>query len=119
MAKTALEIVDIYLRTIWNEGQAELVRTYCADPVTRHDANGVTRLSHEEQIARISSQYEELRPIFTDVVLSGDDTHVTTVWNATGKKPGWGLCGIEVFRVSDGRITDVWNSTYMDGAWGE
>lgn len=117
MAHTAIEIVDIYLRTIWNEGQAELVRTYCADPIRRHDPNKLTCLSHDEQINRISTQYEQLRPIFTDIVLFGDDTHVTSVWDVTGKDPDWRLCGIEVFRISDGRITDVWNSTYMDGAW--
>lgn len=117
--RTALEIVDIYLKKIWNEGQADLVRTYCADPITRHDLNSVTRLTHDEQIARISSQYQELVPFFTDVVLAGDDTHITSVWNVTGKDPDWRLCGIEVFKVVDGRITDVWNSTYMKGHWGE
>ena len=117
--KTAREIVDIYLHTIWDGNQTELVRTYCADPITRHDANGATRLSHDEQVARIAGQYAEHEPRFTDVVLAGDDEHVTTVWNATGKDPNWKLCGIEVFRVREGRITDVWNSTFMDGAWGK
>lgn len=42
--KTALEIVDIYLKKIWNEGQADLVRTYCADPITRHDLHRLAGL---------------------------------------------------------------------------
>lgn len=117
--KTAREVVEIYLHTIWDENQPELVREYCADPITRHDANNVRRLSHDEQIARIKTLYAQIEPRFVDVVLSGDEEHVTTVWNATGKDPKWRQCGIEVFRVQNGRITDVWNSTYMDGAWGE
>lgn len=116
--KTAREIVDIYLHTIWDGNQPELVRDYCADPIVRHDANSITKLTHDEQVARIAGQYAELEPRFEDVVLAGDDEYVTSVWNATGKDPNWKLCGIEVFRVQDGRITDVWNSTYMDGAWG-
>lgn len=117
--KTAMEVVEIYLHTIWDQNRPELVREFCADPIVRHDGTGkTTRLSHDEQVERIASQYEEFVPKFTDVVLAGDDEFITTVWNVVGKDPDWKLCGIEVFHVEDGRITEVWNSTYMDGHWG-
>lgn len=117
--KTAVEIVDLYIHTIWDKNETHLVREYCADPIVRHDGGGkTTRLTHDEQIARISGQYQEYVPKFSDVVLAGDHEYVTSVWNVSGKDPEWKLCGIEVFRVQEGRITEVWNSTYMDGHWG-
>ena len=118
MAKSAVEIVRAYGVQAWTEGRDDWIPELCADPIVRHDANREVRLSHAEQRARMRHNYEELRPVFEEVVLAGDDEYVTLVWNVTGRDPAWKLCGIEVFRVVDGRIAEVWNSTYMDGRWG-
>ena len=119
MKRTAVEIVRAYGVDAWTQGRDDLIPELCHDPIIRHDANGEVRLSHAEQRARMRHNYEELRPVFEDVVLAGDDEHVTLVWNVTGRDPNWKWCGIEVFRVVDGRIAEVWNSTYMDGRWGK
>jgi len=109
--------VKSYIREAWNEGRVELISELCADPVIRHDANSVTELSHAEQVERIAHNYDELRPTFEEVVFAGDDEYITLIWNVTGRDPNWKWCGIEIFRVVDGKISEVWNSPYLDGRW--
>lgn len=118
MVKSAVEIVRAYGIDAWNGGHDEWIPQLCADPIIRHDANREVRLSHAEQRARMRHNYEELRPTFEPVVLAGDDEYVTLIWNVTGRDPNWKLCGIEIFRVLDGKIVEVWNSPYLDGRWG-
>ncbi len=118
MSTAARALVATYIDEVWNKGRTDLVPELCAQTVVRHDANSVTQLTHAEQIARIAHNFNELRPVFEIVILAGDERDVTLVWNATGRDPGWNLCGVEIFRVIDGRISEVWNSPYVDGAWG-
>jgi hypothetical protein len=119
MVRSALEVVTLYNLEIWNKGRIELVPELCAERVVRHDANSVTVLDLDEQIARIRHNYDELRPTFEPVVLAGDDEYITLVWNVTGRDPNWKWCGIEVFRVLDGKIVEVWNAPYVDGRWSQ
>lgn len=116
--RSALEVVTAYIKEVWNEGKVNLIGELCADPVVRHDANTVTELSHAEQVERITHNFEELHPFFEDVILAGDDQHITLLWNVTGRDPNWKWCGIEVFRVTNGKIAEVWNAPYLDGSWG-
>lgn len=118
MTRSALDVVTTYIEEVWNHGRTELVPELCADPITRHDANSVTQLNHAEQQARIAHNFSELKPTFENVILAGDDRHITLVWNVVGRDPSWKLCGVEIFRVVDGKITEVWNSPYVDGRWG-
>jgi len=118
MGRSAVEIVRAYGVDAWTQGRDDLIPELCHDPIIRHDADREVRLSHAEQRARMRHNYEELRPVFEDVVLAGDDEYVTLVWNVTGRDPNWKWSGIEVFRVVDGRIAEVWNSSYQDGHWG-
>lgn len=117
MTRTALEVVTLYNLEIWNKGRLDLVPELCADPMIRYDANSVTSVGIDEQIARIRHNFEELRPTFDPVVLAGGDEFVTLVWNVTGRDPDWKWCGIEVFRVVGGKIVEVWNGPYVDGRW--
>lgn len=117
MTRSALEVVMLYNLEVWNKGRIELVPELCAERMTRYDANSVTTLDLDEQIARIRHNYDELRPTFEPVVLGGGDEYVTLVWNVTGRDPNWKWCGIEVFRVVDGKIVEVWNGPYVDGRW--
>ncbi|MBL8650149.1 MAG: nuclear transport factor 2 family protein [Sphingopyxis sp.] len=117
MTRSALEMVTLYNLEIWNKGRIDLVPELCAERMTRYDANSVTTLDLDEQIARIRHNYDELRPTFEPIVLAGDDEYVTLVWNVTGRDPNWKWCGIEVFRVVDGKIVEVWNGPYVDGRW--
>lgn len=111
------EIVGLYIEQAWNQSRAELVRELCANPITRHYAGGTTQLSHDEQIARITKVNAEKGPQFSEVCRFTDGVYVTSVWNNTYAHGGT-TCGIEVFKVVDGRITDVWNpKTYEEGTW--
>lgn len=117
--RTALEVVTLYNLEVWNKGRFDLIPELCADRIVRHDANTVTMLELDEQIARIKHNYEELRPTFEPVILAGDHEYITLVWNVTGRDPNWKWCGIEIFRVQDGKIVEVWNSPYVDGRWSQ
>lgn len=117
MTRSALEVVTLYNLEVWNKGRIELVPELCAEQMTRYDANSVTTLDLDEQIARIRHNYDELRPTFEPIILAGGDEFVTLVWNVTGRDPNWKWCGIEVFRVVDGKIVEVWNGPYVDGRW--
>ncbi|AOH83282.1 hypothetical protein AWL63_04145 [Sphingomonas panacis] len=117
--RTPRELIELYWDRVWNQGEADMVRELCHDPIVRHDPGCVTRLSHDEQIARIKHRFELQAPFFTHEVLIADDDCAVSVWNAhTRKGPRIERCGIEVFRIVDGRFMDCWNSSYMDGFWG-
>lgn len=113
------ELIELYWTEVWNNRNAEMIRELCADPILRHDANSVTALSIEDQIARVRQQSEKAEPYFEHEVLHADDTYVTSVWNMHTRKGGRvDLCGIEIFKAKDGKFTDCWNSTYVPGRWG-
>lgn len=118
MTRSAVEVVRIYIEEAWNKGRYDLVPELCANPVIRNEANSRIEVDHEAQMARIRTNYDALRPIFDFTVFHGDDQHVTLVWDVKGRDPGWRWCGIEIFRVENGRIAEVWNAPYVDGQWG-
>ena len=118
MAPSPVDIVDTYLRRVWNAGELDLLDQVCADTVIRHEAGKVDRMDRARQRKRIAGLIATRAPQFTDVVLHGDDRFVTSVWNLVGDGGAWQLCGIEVFRIEDGRIAEVWNSAHLEGAWG-
>ena len=116
--RTPIELINLYWDEVWNNGNVELVREICADPIIRHDPGAVTSLSHDAQIERISHQLAR-RPLFTHEVLIADEHHVCSVWNMKIRTGGEReLCGIEVFRVEEGRLSRAWNSSYQSGYWG-
>ena len=115
---SAREIVRIYNDILWNEKRTDLVEKICANPMVRHDPNKSSSLTHQEQIQRIESLWPQKRPKFDPRILAGDDTYVTLVWDMTSRNSDDKLCGIEVFKVVNGKITDVWNSGYYPGRWG-
>jgi hypothetical protein len=113
------ELLRLYWEEVWNNGNVELVREICADPIVRHDPGATTALSHNEQIARITQQRTERRPQFTHEVIVADEHHATSVWNmVTRAGERIELCGIEVFQIEDGRLARAWNSSYLPGFWG-
>lgn len=111
-------VVRRYVDEIYHEGQLEVVKEICADPLVRHDPGKITPMSHDEQITRIAADLPEWHPFFTAEILAGDDEYAVLVWTAEGRTADRTLSGIEVFRVSDGRITDVWNAPYASEPWG-
>lgn len=136
---SAREVVAEYVERVWNLGDGSAVVELCADPYVRHDAGRTRVMSHAEQLHRVTSERaagtaadgRSLR--FETLLLVGDGRDVTWIWNMTGpagsELAGSGVaaevvgdelrvCGMEVFRVVEGRITEVWNSPPMPGHWG-
>ena len=121
MSKTAAQILlERYWDEVNNAGRVELIRDICADPIVRHDPKGVaTRLSHDEQIARVQFGLDEMGVHIDRVITHADDTFVTSIWNMQmTKKGGLEMCGIEVFKIVDGRLAECWNTPYAEGQWG-
>ena len=118
--RTPIELIHLYWERVWNEGQTQLIREICADPIIRHEQQGIVRLSHDEQIARVDRATAVNKPYFTHVIVYGDDLHVTSVWNMYmrhGERRE--LSGIEVFKVEQGRMAETWISSFSKGFWPE
>ena len=117
--RTPREIIDLYWEEVWNNGNVELIREICADPMTRHEPGETKILDHEAQIARVRGTVESIRPCFSHEILLADDRHVISVWNMTSRSEKYPfMSGIEAFRAADGRFTDCWNPPYGFALWG-
>jgi hypothetical protein len=119
MTKPAAQtLLERYWEECSNQGNVELVRELCADPITRHDPGGESTLSHQEQIDRLRIGME-LGIRIDRVITHANDEWVTSVWNMeseTGTE-GMTMCGIEVFKVEDGVLAHAWNTPYAEGHW--
>ena len=114
-------IMERYWEEVNNQGEFELIRELCANPITRHDAEKTTELTHDEQIARVEFGVAKMGVKISNVIVHADDTTVTGVWNMTMKADGKDvkMSGIEVFQLdSSGRLAHCWNTPYAEGHWG-
>ncbi len=120
MSKPAAQVLlERYWDEVNNQGKLELVRELCADPIVRHDPEKTTELSHDEQIERIRGGIDQMGVVIERVITHADETWVTSVWNLVAtRQDGMKLCGIEVFKVEDGRLAHCWNTPYSQGHWG-
>jgi hypothetical protein len=111
-------LLERYWEEVSNEGNLELLRELCADPITRHDPGGDTTLSHQEQIDRLQIGIDMGIQI-DRVITHANDEWVTSVWNMYSEKgvDGMTMCGIEVFKVENGVLTHAWNTPYAEGHW--
>ena len=120
MTKPAAQILlERYWEDCSNQGDVELVRELCADPIIRHDPGSETPLSHDDQIARLKVGIEMGIKI-DRVVTHANDEWVTSVWNMYSERDdidGMSMCGIEVFKVADGVLAEAWNTPYAEGHW--
>ncbi|MFT7651982.1 MAG: hypothetical protein ACI9UU_001089 [Candidatus Azotimanducaceae bacterium] len=89
-----------------SKSRAQVVLELCADPIIRHDPEGkTTALSHEEQIARVKMGREDMGVHIKRMITHEDDSYVTSIWEITSEKhEDMNLCGIEVFKVEDGKL---------------
>lgn len=119
MTKPAAQVLlERYWEEASNQGQVELVREFCADPIIRHDPGSETSLSHDDQIARLKLGIEMGIKI-DRVITHANDEWVTSVWNMYSENDveGMKMCGIEVFKVEDGVLAHAWNTPYAEGHW--
>lgn len=116
--RTPREIIELYWEEVWNRGNVELIRDICANPMVRHEAGKISYLSHDEQIERVRSVIEKIKPHFTHVAVVADDVHVSSIWNMTSQSEKIPvMSGIETFRAENGRFTDCWNPPYGFELW--
>lgn len=118
---TATEVVTRYLDVLYNERRLDLVGDLISDPTWRHHAGEVKSLTIAESLARLQATLD-LCPVlrFDTTMLCANDEFVTVCWNGFSTQhngKSYTYCGIEVFRVVDGRITEIWNSRETGGHW--
>jgi len=114
-------VMERYWEEVNNQANFDLIRELCADPITRHDPEKTTELTHDEQIARVKFGVEQMGVKISNVIVHADDTSVTGVWNMTMRADGKDvkMCGIEVFQLdASGRLAHCWNTPYAEGHWG-
>jgi len=113
-------LLERYWEEASNQGNYELIRELCADPITRHEVDGqIVKLTHDEQIARVKMGVEDFGVHIDRIITHADDTYVTSIWETkSAKDENMNLCGIEVFKVVDGCLAHCWNAPYGKGKGG-
>ena len=118
---TAEAVVRRYLDVLYNERRLDLVTELISDPTWRHHAGELKSLTMDETIARLQATLD-LCPVlhFETSLLAANDVFVTVCWNGDSTQTNgksYVYCGIEVFRVREGRIVEIWNSRETGGHW--
>ena len=121
MEASAEAVVRKYLDVLYNERRLDLVEELIADPTWRHHAGEVRQLSLSESLQRLRDTLD-LCPVlrFESIMLTSDGEFVTVCWNGNSTQrsgKSYVYCGIEVFRVVNGRIVEIWNSRETSGHW--
>jgi ketosteroid isomerase-like protein len=120
-ARSARATVQRYLDVLYNQRRLDLIPELIADPTWRHKAGEVKSLTITETIDRLGATLELCPELhFDTVVLHDDGTMVTVNWNGRSTQRdgrAYEYCGIEVFRVVNGKIVEIWNSRETGGHW--
>lgn len=119
--RTARDVVTRYLDVLYNERRLDLVPDLIADPTWRHHAGEVKALTLAESIDRLQATLDLCPELHFDVSLLHDGGDMVTVaWNGRSTQTDGRshvYCGIEIFRVLDGKIVEIWNSRETGGHW--
>jgi ketosteroid isomerase-like protein len=119
--RSARATVERYLDVLYNERRLDLIPELIADPTWRHKAGEVKSLALHETIERLQETLDLCPELHFDTVVFHDDgTMVTVNWNGRStQRDGrtFEYCGIEVFRVVEGKIIEIWNSRETGGHW--
>lgn len=115
------DVVTRYLDVLYNQRRLDLIPELIADPTWRHKAGEVRKLTMDETVERLEATLDLCPELHFDVALlhEGGDL-VTVAWNGRSTQrdgQSYTYCGIEIFRVVDGKITEIWNSRETSGHW--
>ena len=118
---TPREVVTRYLDVLYNQRRLDLIPELIADPTWRHHAGEVKELAMPATIERLEATLELCPELHFDVALlhEGGDM-ITVAWNGRSTQvsgKSYVYCGIEIFRVVDGKIVEIWNSRETGGHW--
>src|SRR3954465_8417771 len=118
---SAREVVTHYLDVLYNQRRLDLIPDLIDDPTWRHKAGEVVSLSMAETVDRLQSALDLCPELHFDTVVMHDDGVMVTVnWNGRSTQRdgcSFEYCGIEVFRVVNGKIVEIWNSRETGGHW--
>ena len=118
---SAREVVTRYLDVLYNERRLDLVSDLIADPTWRHHAGEVKCLTLTQSLERLQATLDLCPELHFDSSLMHDgDDMVTVAWNGSSTQHdgrSYTYCGIEIFRVRDGKIAEIWNSRETGGHW--
>ena len=118
---TAREVVTRYLDVLYNDRRLDLIPELIADPTWRHHAGEVKQLSIDETVTRLEATLDLCPVLQFDTALMHDGGDLVTVaWNGRSTQTNgksYEYCGIEIFRVHDGKIVEIWNSRETGGHW--
>ena len=118
---SARAVVTRYLDVLYNQRRLDLVPELIADPTWRHKAGEVKPLTRAETLERLQRTLELCPELQFDTAMMHDDgSFVTVAWNGRSTQhdaKSYVYCGIEVFRVVDGKIAEIWNSRETGGHW--
>lgn len=119
MTRTPLEAVQAYVDRAWNAYDFDVIDEIFADKIYRHEPNNVSSMTRDQWKTRVMHQSAATEPFTSDEILFANDEYCGIVWNTwTRKGEEVTVCGIEVFKVEDGRIVAVWNTPFSVGKWG-
>ena len=114
-------VVTRYLDVLYNQRRLDLIPELIADPTWRHKAGEVKLFTLAETLDRLQATLNLCPELhFDTVVLHDDATMVTVNWNGSSTQNdgrSYAYCGIEVFRVVNGKIVEIWNSRETSGHW--
>jgi ketosteroid isomerase-like protein len=117
----ARSVVSRYLAVLYNQRRLDLIAELISDPTRRHTAGEAKCLTIAETVDRLQSTLDLCPEVFFDsMVMHDDGTMVTVNWNGRSTQHDgrpYEYCGIEVFRVVDGKIVEIWNSRETGGHW--
>ena len=118
---TPREVVTRYLDVLYNQRRLDLIPELIADPTWRHHAGEVKELAMPDTIERLEATLELCPELHFDVALlhEGGDM-ITVAWNGRSTQvsgKSYVYCGIEIFRVVEGKIVEIWNSRETSGHW--
>ena len=119
--RDARSVVVTYLDVLYNQRRLDLIPELIADATWRHKAGEVKCLTIAESVKRLQDTLELCPELHFDTMVMHDDgTMVTVNWNGRSTQRdgrSYEYCGIEVFRVVDGKIVEIWNSRETSGHW--
>jgi steroid delta-isomerase-like uncharacterized protein len=115
-------VVTRFYEEVWNRGNTDVALELFADDYVRHDLRPSQAQPGGAGQAKVASDFRRAFPdlsFLVDLMVAEGDL-VAARWTATGTHTGaWGdvppsgnevtFCGVNFFRVIDGKIIEIWN----------
>lgn len=116
-----LDVIRRYTEDVWNGADPDAMAAFVADPCLRHEAGHLDTMDLATNRARLVetlARFPELAIVNRELLADGERVAscYELSWFEDGQRRA--ICGIEVFRVQNGKISETWNATPAEGVWG-